>query len=310
MEITVYFRNYNSYGGHVTLALTGDYLLLDTPSFGDAIVEIEVMMLFRSDDPPLKSLESMYDNFHATLDQFPKVTFYRKKRRAEVSFYSELLTAREVEESRQLSHSLFCNSCREVADHIKLLRKRIRKDDSFDFVQFQAWLERRVEQLPQTIDELTIIQSEIKARGKAARESLTEWELTGIDFDDFHPQARSVLDDPRLWDVCDEWSPNGNDTGAHVLALYREWRKRHPNTKTETFFKQLMQDWKITVPPNPTDEYSTHIYHQAIVGLAFAQLKLHAKCDQQIASRALKSLQMQPEHDLTSKLTGILQECR
>jgi uncharacterized protein YfeS len=308
MEINVYFRTYNAYGGHVTLTLTGGYLTLDAPSFGDAIEEIEVIVHFRSDGPPRKTLESMYDIFHAGLSALPKVTFRRKKRKAELSFYSELLTAREVERSRQLSLDLFCNGCREVVKNVKLLRRRIRKDDAFDFAEFQSWLDQRVERLPRTIDELTAIQSEIEAHRKSARESLTEWERTGIDFDDFHPDARSVLDDPRLWDVCDDWAPNGNDTGADVLELYRDWRKRNRKTKAETFFKQLMQGWEVRLPPDPADEYSTHTYHQAIVGLAFAQLKLHAQCDPPIASLALQSLEAQPEHDLTNKLKSVLQK--
>ena len=86
MEISVYFRTYNAFGGHATLTLTGDYLVLDAPSFGDAIAEIEVTLNFRSDGPPRKTLESKYDNFHAGLDRLPSVTFRRKKRKAELSF--------------------------------------------------------------------------------------------------------------------------------------------------------------------------------------------------------------------------------
>ncbi len=112
-----------------------------------------------------------------------------------------------------------------------------------------------------------------------------------------------------MWDVCDEWAPNGNDTGADVLELYRDWRKRNRKTKAETFFKQLMQGWGVTLPPDPADESNMHTYHQAIVGLAFAQLKLHAKCDPPIASLALQSIDAQPEHDLTDKLKSVLQEC-
>jgi uncharacterized protein YfeS len=111
-----------------------------------------------------------------------------------------------------------------------------------------------------------------------------------------------------LWDVCDEWAPNGNDTGADVLELYRDWRKRNRNTKAEKYFQLLMHDWEVTVPPDPSDEYSTQTYHQAIVGLAFAQLKLHAKCDPPIALLALKSLQERPEHDLTDRMKGILEK--
>jgi uncharacterized protein YfeS len=118
-----------------------------------------------------------------------------------------------------------------------------------------------------------------------------------------------VLDDPLLWDSTDEWAPNGNDTGADVLELYRDWRKQNRNTKAETFFNQLMHGWEVKLPPDAADEYSMHTFHQAIVGLAFAQLKLRAKCDPPIAALALKSLREQPKHDLSDRMTAILEKC-
>lgn len=308
MEISVYFSTYNAHGGHNTLTLIGDYLLLGDPMFGDAIAEIEVIMHFRSDDSPRKTLEAMYDSFHARLAELPKITFRRKKKEVEISFHSTLLTARELERSRELSLDLFRDGCREVVENLKLLRKRIRKDDSFDFPQFESLLDERVESLPLTLDELATIQSKIKSRREAASAALTDWEKTGIDFDEFHPDARVVLSDAQLWDVCDEWAPNGNDTGADILELYRGWWKRNGSTSAEIFFKQLMDEWEVAVPPDPHDEYSTHTYHQAIVGLAFAQLKLHAKCEPRIASIALKSLKERSEHDLTHRMTAILEQ--
>lgn len=308
MELSVYFRTYNSFGGHATLILIGEYLLLDAPAFGDALAELEIIMCFRSDGPPRKSLETIYDNFHAGLDRLPTVTYRRKTRKAEITFCSDLLTARGVTRSQQLSHALFCDACTEVVEHIKLLRTRIRSDDSFDFARFQAWLERRVGKLPQTIDELMTIQAEIESRKRITSNNLTPADRLGVDLADFHPDAPSLLDDPRFWNICDEWAPHGNDTGADVLGLYRDWWKRDRNADAETFFNQLMRHWQVTMPPDPADKYSTQTYHQAIVGLAFAQLKLQATCEPQIASLALKSLQEQPAHHLTERMVAILEQ--
>ncbi len=157
MNISVYACTYNSYGGHVTLTLAGDFLIRDAPSFGDALDEIEVTIHFGTDGPPRKTLESLFEEFHARLERLPTVTFRRKKRKADISFHSELLNGRDLDKSRQLSLDLFSDGCREVVESIKLLRKRIRKDDDFDFASFQTWLDQRVEQLPETIEQLTAI---------------------------------------------------------------------------------------------------------------------------------------------------------
>lgn len=46
-----------------------------------------------------------------------------------------------------------------------------------------------------------------------------EWELAP---ENSHPKAQAILTDDFLWDCADENSPLGNDTGADILAFYRE----------------------------------------------------------------------------------------
>lgn len=308
MEICVYFRTYNSYGGHRTLTLVGDFLVTGAPDFGTALSEIEVTIHFRSDGPPRKTLESMYERFHANLPQLPKVTYRRQKSKAEIVISSDLATAEKIGE-RILSHSLFCATCSQVSQNLELVRKRLKKEDDFDFRAFRNWIDNRIDHLPTDSAQLAQLEFEIKTVRAAKNAALSEWEKLAIDFDDFHPESRSILDDPRLWDVCDDWSPNGNDTGADVLALYRDWCKKSRTTLGEKFFKQLMLDWEVGLPLEPNDEYSSQMYHQSIVGLAFAQLKLHAKCEPTIATLALESLDTQPQNELTEKIRSILRRC-
>lgn len=293
MEINVYVRTYNLYGGHVTLSLTGDFLTWHAPSFGDAIQELEVTMHFRTSGPPRKTLKSLYEEFHAGLDRLPTVTFRRKQRRAEIAFYSTLCDGRDVDGSQELSLALFCDACREVVQNVNLLQKRLRPDDEFDFSGFRSWLDHRLTGLPRTAEQLAEVQSQIHAQRDAVWESLSEWERLGIDFEEFHGDARLVVDHPPLWDVCEECAPNGNDTGADVLELYRDWRKRNRRAKSSSFFSQLMHRWGVPVPPDPEDEDNAYTYNQAIVGLAFAQLKLEATCSADVASLALEALESQ-----------------
>jgi uncharacterized protein YfeS len=41
----------------------------------------------------------------------------------------------------------------------------------------------------------------------------------------------------------DEYGPVGSDTGADILAQYRDWRKRR--RKRETFLPQLLRGWEL-----------------------------------------------------------------
>ena len=45
-----------------------------------------------------------------------------------------------------------------------------------------------------------------------------DWELSA---QTAHPNAASLLKEPFYWDVCDESSPFGNDSGADTLEFYR-----------------------------------------------------------------------------------------
>ncbi len=85
-----------------------------------------------------------------------------------------------------------------------------------------------------------------------------------------------------------------------------------------------MRGWEVSVPPDPEDEYNVYTYNQAVVGLAFAELKLHAACSGYIASMALQALESQrkmpePKHwdanvrksrlRLIEQMKRILEQC-
>ena len=306
MEITVYFRTYRAFGSHVTLFLIGPYLCMGMPLLGETIKEIELVFYFSSVGPGSKTHGIPYDTFRSKLKQRPSLTFRRKYGKAEILFASDLLTSRSVKKSHHLSLDLFCHGCREVVDNIKLLRTRMTKDERFDFNAFQTWLDQRIEQLPKTFDELLSIQAEIDLHLMSVRAGRTEWNQIDTDFFQFHPDAPSLLNDPRLWDITNELSPHGNDTGADVLELYRQWRKHNRAMSAEVFLSDLLLTWKVTMPPDPTNAYSVQTYRQAVIGLAFAQLKLHASCEPQIAAFALTALADQPQSSLNTKMKSIL----
>jgi hypothetical protein len=46
-------------------------------------------------------------------------------------------------------------------------------------------------------------------RAASDEAAMSPWERLAIDWQDVHPTARSVLDDPFLWESSNDFSPNG-----------------------------------------------------------------------------------------------------
>ena len=121
---------------------------------------------------------------------------------------------------------------------------------------------------------------------------MSDWDKLAIDWEDFHPRARDILDEVFYWDCTDDFAPNGNDTGADVLELYQEWRTENQQRPAGAFFDQLMSEWDVSIPANG-DKFSLTTFEESIVGLAFAQLKIDGDCEAEIRTRALDSLAQQ-----------------
>jgi uncharacterized protein YfeS len=48
-----------------------------------------------------------------------------------------------------------------------------------------------------------------------------------------------------LWNIADENSPLGNDTGADALAAFREWRPRHRGADPVRVLASLLSGWEV-----------------------------------------------------------------
>jgi len=60
-----------------------------------------------------------------------------------------------------------------------------------------------------------------------------------------HPRAEELVPDSALWDLTEDYSPIGNDTGADVFQLYRRWRREHGELNRALFFRELMARWQV-----------------------------------------------------------------
>ncbi len=286
MDFHVIAKSYNSYGGHTTLSRIGDFLLMGGGSFGDAIQEIAVTLHFRDSGPAKKTLESFlerHNNYRATL---PKITYRRAKGKVEIDIASELMDGRDWKPSPTLSLPLFTRGVDEVIDALGLMRTRLKSTDDFSLETFLNHCEAAKKRIPNSEHALQHLATELKAVAQAKRDGMSPWEKLGIDWEDFHPKAREILDDPFFWDCTDDFSPNGNDTGADLLESYRDWHKKHKEVMPIRFLENLAKHWGYS----DIDAMDDDVRCEASIALAFADIKLRATCDQKARQLALEAI--------------------
>lgn len=282
-------KSYNCYGGHTTLSPVGQFLLQDAPEFGDAIKEITVTLNFPSSGSAQETLEQLLDRHNSHRATLPKITYRRAKGQVEIELASDFMDGRDWKPSPRLSLPLFARGVDEVIHALSLMGKRLKRTDSFDFDAFLCHCESSRNRIPNSEDALQDIAAYLKAADQAKREAMSPWEKLGIDAEDFHPQAREILDDPFFWECADDFSPNGNDTGADLLEAYRDWLKQHKDGQPIEFLERLAQQWGYS----GIDGMDYEVRDESAIALAFAELKLRAICDQEVRELALTAIDRQ-----------------
>lgn len=264
-------KSYNRYGYHTTLSPLGLFLIQDAPGFGEAIVEITATLHFPCSGPALSTLESLLDSYNSLRATLPKVTFRRAKKKIAIDVASDLMDARDWKPAPRLSLPLFERGLDEVLEALPLIKRRLKISDAFD------------------LDALQELAAHLKAAEDAKRQLMSPWEKLDIDWSDFHPAARNILDDPFFWEDTNFLSPNGNDTGADLLESYRGWISSRKDGQALEFLESLAIQWGYASTQLMNDE----LRNEAVIGLAFADLKLRGKCDDEVRQFALDCLRRQ-----------------
>ena len=294
MEINVLYRLYNIFGGHKSFSLAGTYLEDGMPKFGDAIREIEITIHFHQGSPAKKSLEKLHDEFHQNLSTLPKCVFFRKKQRLVLDFEAKFTTGFEIKRNSrppiQINPEWVKNTLSEIIHQLPLIKSKIKKSDDFNFDSFESYLKQKLYDIPIEVSELEKIEQRVSARKKQEFNKLDDWEKLNINWDDYHPNARNAVNQPFLWSEVDEFSPNGNDTGADTLELFKEWNKRHKDVSALVFLENLLAGWEVDLDSPYKSDYTSRTYFQCVVGLAFASAKLRGKCEDKLKEIAIKAI--------------------
>jgi uncharacterized protein YfeS len=282
-------KSYDSFGSHTPLSLTCDFLLRDAPHFGDAIKEIMLVFYFPSSEPPRESLESLHEEHERYRAKLPKVVYRRSKGAVEIEVASDLPDDRALGPTHPLTLESFSQGIDEITHALALIKTRLKKGDAFDLAALLSHCEAAKQRVPANEADLHALFAELDAAERARRAAMSAWDMLGIDWDDFHPTARAILDEPFFWDPADDFAPNGNDTGADLLESYRGWLKQHTDPQPMQFLEHLAQDWGYADLASMDGE----VRDEATIGLAFADIKLRGTCDPEARALALQSVDRQ-----------------
>ena len=270
MKFFVNTCTYTVFGEHETLSLIPEWLLPEAEDFGSAISELTVTFHFPTSGRPRPSLKQDYASFNKERLTLPKIVFRRDRGRVAIDIASELVDGRDMERFLEavdrrpeglrprLSGRLFAAGVAEMNGALTLLRERLTAKDDFRVEAFLAHCRQAQARLPATAKELTALVKRLENREAQRQAALSPWEKLGIDWRDFHPGAREILDEPFYWESDNDFSPHGNDTGADLLFSYRGWLRRDPTGDPIGFYQRLLRRWAIApIPPASRDNGSS-----------------------------------------------------
>lgn len=296
MKLEVNVMTSYSHSSEVSLDLVGDYLEMNMSDCGEAIDKIEVSVYFENGS--LENTKTSDPEYNTQLESLPSRIYIAKKKKIEIEYLTRTGTAKHVADEDPPEFDFFTNNemelfrfgAQEIGIELISIKDLIFESIDFDVDKFVKKIETSLEILPTSNDEFIKLQEQISAFRQVKYDYMDEWDLLDIEWDEYFSHAKELLNDPFFWDCLNDFSPNGNDTGADVLEFYKELREEGSRDSGMTFFDELMEEWDVKIPPSPEDEFSWHTYHEAIVGLAFSQIKVEGSCDKEIFDKAISSI--------------------
>lgn len=235
INIWVNIHTYDTCGGHATLSLIGRYFQSGLPPLGAAIKEIDIHVHYKSSAGPKATLESMYTKYDRFPEGLPTSKYFREKAKVEISFISKLGGSDVVAGYGPPKLDLFLAGAREIAGQFEVLREKLNPSDEFDLVAFFKAIQGKLDAIPKSAEELDALKAALDAEGKMERESMDEWEKLGIDWEDYHPKCRVILDDAFFWDCTDDFSPTETIRAPMYWRFTLNGEDGHPNPRPFRF---------------------------------------------------------------------------
>jgi uncharacterized protein YfeS len=297
-------KSARSFGGNTTYLLVRNYLEGGLGNYGSAVTQIEMTVCFRGGTVGNSSLQASHDEFHSVfLPSLPLVTFLRKKSRIAIKFETILADASFLERYGYLSAEMFGKALGEVCERLHLMDRRIKSTDDFSVARFYGDVAALVANAPTADGPLRELKARLDQEAKDRIAAMDPWEQLDIDWDDFHPAARGLLNDTFFWKTADDYAPHGNDTGSDLFSDFKKWNRKHPNDPAHRMATALLQTWGIArIDYRCVDEDAVSamlainsdaviVTDEALIAAAFAAIKLRGFCDRQTRDFALFAIE-------------------
>jgi uncharacterized protein YfeS len=279
-------RSAVSIGANSTYSLAGHYFRYGlSADYGPAVRQFEVTANFRGVRDGHRPLGRRYDEFHTVrLPALPRLKFLAKKHRVTLEYETKVVDASFLDRYGFLSAEIFAKVAAELAAQLHLIDKKLTATGGFDLARFHRDVAVLVADVPASDGQLRELDKRLEAAEKQRYAAMDAWEKLDVDWDAFHPDARRLLHDPFFWDRIDDAAPHGNDTGADLLAEFRERDKTYPTAAAHELARRVLESWDIDAVTHP------EIADEAIVAAAFAAIKLRGACDARTRDLALAAL--------------------
>jgi uncharacterized protein YfeS len=128
------------------------------------------------------------------------------------------------------------------------------------------------------------------------------------DYENAHPKAKELMNEDFFYNSTDETGPFGSDDAADTYAGFAEWRIANKSANPKDFLIQHIEDWGYPDFDLTTTDFKKlkpylqksemHIHYltgidQSILAIAFGQLYIEGKIDDEMLLIAKYSLERQ-----------------
>ena len=288
-------KGYNSFGGSI-LTSAAEHLQLKLKDIEPIDLTIEVVAFVAHEGPPKRTLESLLEQHILRFPQHVRVRYRAKAGKLDVEYPSSLKESETFGRPGGIyavAHVLpraLDELSKAVVEGLRLKPAIWSKIDVSRLIEA---VEKSKASLPANPEQISDYMRGMDEARKASLKVPTSIDDLDIEWAQYHPAARTMLDTPFFWSEIDDDSPHGNDTGSDLLAAFKHWNKRNPTASYEGYVDRLLGRWGLTAEKTRgrVDEIQLDwIREEADIALAFAAIKLRGSCGEREARAAMVAI--------------------
>lgn len=295
MKILCLARGYASYGGSIVTS-AAQHLEIILKDIEPTDLAIEAIAFLPHEGPPRPSLERSLEQHILRFPQQVRARYRAKAGKLNIDYPSSLRESESFGRPGGIYAvaQFLPKALDELSEAIiEGLRSKPAIWNKIEVSRLTEAVEQSKASLPRDPDQILDYMRQMDETRRASTKAAVSVDDLDIEWDQYHPTARKVLDAPFFWSEIDDDAPHGNDTGNDLLATFRRWNKRNPAASYEGYVDRLLSRWGLTIAKTRgrMDEIQLDwIRQEADIALAFAAIKLRGGCDELAARVAISAI--------------------